>query len=126
MNKGILIVLVAAAILVSLSVFTVHEREKAILFQLGQIVKSDYEPGLHFKLPYPFQEVRKFDKRIQNLDADPDLYLTSERKNVKVDSFVKWQIDNVERYFTSSGGNANRARQVVHAINKKVSLLPFK
>jgi len=106
------------AIVLYFSIFTVDERERAIRFQLGQIVEADYRPGLHWKVPV-VQDIRKFDARIQTLDAAPELYLTSEKKNVKVDSFVKWEIDDVERYFTSTGGNASRAGQLLHAINQK-------
>jgi len=65
------------------------------------------------------QEVLKFDKRIQNLDSDPELYLTLEKKNVKVDSFVKWRIKNVVRYYTSTGGSPNRAGNRLSAVIQK-------
>ena len=113
---GILVVVLVA--ILYFAIFTVDEREKAIRFQLGLIVEANYEPGLHWKVPI-VQDVRKFDARILTLDAAPELYLTSEKKNVKVDSFVKWQIDDVERYFNSTGGNASRAGQLLHAINQK-------
>lgn len=103
--------LVGAAILIvlgALSVFTVDQREKAIKLQLGEMKRSDYTPGLHFKLPL-FQNVIKFDSRVQTLDSEPQLYLTSEKKNVIVDSFVKWRIQDVERFYTSTGGNPQRA-----------------
>lgn len=92
----------------SFAVFTVDERERAIMFRLGEIVRDDYEPGLHFKVPF-INNVRKFDARIQTLDADPERYLTSEKKNVLVDSFVKWKIEDVSRYYTATGGDATRA-----------------
>jgi membrane protease subunit HflC len=98
------IVVVALLIVGSFSMFTVDEREKAILFRLGEIVKTDFKPGLYFKLPF-VNNVRKFDSRIQTLDAEPERYLTSEKKNVIVDAFVKWRIGDVERYFTSTGGD---------------------
>jgi membrane protease subunit HflC len=120
MNKGIVVVLVIAAIIGSLCVFTVDERERAILFQLGQIVRTDYQPGLHFKLPVPFQNVRKFDNRIQNLDADPELYLTSERKNVNVDSFVKWRIGNVEAFYKANVGDIRIANDTLSTIIQKL------
>ena len=88
------IVLVAAVILGSFSIFTVDEREKAALFRLGEIVRTDYKPGLHWKAPF-INNVRKFDARIQTLDAESERYLTSEKKNVIVDSFVKWRISDV-------------------------------
>ena len=112
-----LVVLVVAAIVASFSVFVVNERERAILLQLGQVIRNDYQPGLHFKVPF-FQDVRKFDARIQTLDAAPELYLTKEKKNVKVDSYVKWRISDVQRYFTATGGSARRGASRLHALNQ--------
>ena len=117
-GKVILVLLAIAAIIVSMSIFTVDERETAINLQLGEVVRADYEPGLHFKLPL-VQEVLKFDKRIQNLDSDPELYLTLEKKNVKVDSFVKWRILEVVRYYTSTGGSPGRASNRLSAVIQK-------
>ena len=117
-SKIILILLVIAAIIVSMSVFTVDERERAINLQLGEVVRFDYEPGLHFKIPV-VQNVLKFDSRIQNLDSDPELYLTLEKKNVKVDSFVKWRIADVVRYYTSTGGSPGRASNRLSAVIQK-------
>lgn len=110
----------AALVLVTagLTVFTVGEREKAIKFQLGRIVRADYQPGLHFKIPF-VQTVRKFDARIQNIDAEPQLYLTSQKKNVSVDSFVKWRIEEVERYYTATGGNPLEAADRLTAVIQK-------
>jgi len=117
-SKVILALLIIAAIIVSMSLFTVDERERAINLQLGEVVRADYEPGLHFKLPL-VQEVLKFDKRIQNLDSDPELYLTLEKKNVKVDSFVKWRIKDVVRFYTSTGGSPSRAGNRLSAVIQK-------
>ena len=88
--------------------FTVSETEYAIRFQLGRIVKVDYEPGLHFKWPF-VNNIRKFDKRILTLDTSPELMLTSEQKYVNVDSFVKWRIVDVARFYTSTQGNESIA-----------------
>ena len=111
-------VLVVIAILVGFSVFTVHERERAIQFQLGKIVRTDFEPGLHFKFPF-VQNVRKFDARVQTLDSPPELYLTSEKKNVMVDSFVKWKIEDVEAYYKATGGNFAVAGQRLLEVIKR-------
>jgi membrane protease subunit HflC len=111
------IVILALLIVGSFSMFTVHEREKAILFRLGEIVKTDFTPGLYFKMPF-VNNVRTFDARIQTLDAEPERYLTSEKKNVIVDAFVKWRIGNVERYFTSTGGDPNTANSRLSQIIK--------
>ncbi|NCF11458.1 MAG: protease modulator HflC [Gammaproteobacteria bacterium] len=92
----------------SFSVFTIKEWERAILFRLGEIVRDDYTPGLHFKVPF-INNVRKFDGRIQTLDVDPERFLTSEKKNVIVDSFVKWRIKDVGRYYTAVRGDVGQA-----------------
>ncbi len=95
-------------VVLGLSVFTVEQRQLAILFRLGEIVRTDYQPGLHFKMPF-INNIRKFDSRIQTLDAPPERYLTAEKKNVIVDSFVKWRINDVAKYYTAMGGSTDRA-----------------
>lgn len=108
-NKmAILIVLVLGVLGVLSSVFTVKEWERAILFQFGEVVRTDYQPGLHFKIPV-INNVRKFDGRIMTLDAEPERYLTAEKKNLIVDAFVKWRIDDIKQYYTAMGGDADRA-----------------
>lgn len=86
------------------SVFTVSETEYAIRFQLGKIVRSDFEPGLHFKVPF-VNNIRKFDNRLLTLDTSPEPMITSEQKFVEVDSFVKWQIIDVARFYTATQGD---------------------
>lgn len=119
MNKGLLVLVVGLVILAGMSVFTIDQRELAIRFQLGRIVNSDYAPGLHFKYPF-VQNVLKFDKRIQNLDADPQRYLTVEKKNVIVDSFVKWRVSDVEQFYTANGGSVRRASDRLSTIAQKL------
>jgi len=109
--------IVLVLVVLSLSVFIVDERELAIKFRLGQIAETDYEPGIHFQVPI-VNNVRKFDKRIQTLDADPERYLTVEKKNVLVDSFVKWRIGNVETFFKSVGGDVWVANQRLSQVVK--------
>lgn len=104
----IVIVLVLAALVFGASTFTVHEREKAIKLALGEIVRADYEPGLHFKIPF-YNNVFKFESRILTLDARPERVLTSEKKNVVVDAFVKWRIADVERFYRSTSGDERNA-----------------
>ncbi|MDI1232037.1 MAG: protease modulator HflC [Methylobacter sp.] len=100
---------VAALLFVGMMcVFTVSETERAIKFRLGEIIKSDYEAGLHFKLPF-INNVKKFDKRIQTMDAKPERFLTAEKKNVIVDSFVKWRIGNVGAFYTVVAGDIDQA-----------------
>ena len=117
-SKALGVLLIGLAVLGGFSVFTVDERERAIKFQLGRIVRSDYSPGIHLKAPF-VQNVLKFDARIQNLDAEPELFLTSEKKNVIVDSFVKWRIKEVERYYTATGGNVRLAADRLSTIIQK-------
>lgn len=94
----------ALLMLLSFSIFMVKETERAILFRLGEIVRTDYGPGLHFKIPF-VNNVRKFEGRLMTLDVEPERYLTSEKKNVVVDAFVKWRIDDVARFYTSVRGD---------------------
>lgn len=104
------VVVVIGLIVVSLSLFTVDEREHALLFRLGEIVESDYEPGLHLKTPL-VNNVRKFDNRVLTMDAQPQQFLTSEKKNVIVDYYVKWQIVDPVQYYRSTGGVEVQATQ---------------
>ncbi|MDH3325926.1 MAG: protease modulator HflC [Gammaproteobacteria bacterium] len=101
----------------SFSLFTVDEREKAIMFRLGQIVSTDFEPGIHFKMPI-INNVRKFDGRVLTVDSAPEEFLTSEKKNVSVDTFVKWRITDAADYFTSMGGDERRAASRISQIVK--------
>jgi len=105
---ALLVLGIAALMLAWTSMFTVKQWERAILFRFGEIVRTDYKPGLHFKIPF-INNVRKYDGRILTLDAEPERYLTAEKKNVIVDSFVKWKIDDVSAYYTALGGDALRA-----------------
>ena len=98
------IVVPLAALLLWASVFTVDERQKAILFQFGEIIKSDFEPGIHFKIPF-INNVRKFDNRILTIDQKPERFLTSEKKDLIVDSYVKWRITDVVQYYKTTQGD---------------------
>jgi membrane protease subunit HflC len=110
MAKNFLLILVVVALLVAMSsLFIVDERQVAIKFQLGEIVESNYEPGLHIKAPWPINNVRKFDKRILTLDTRPERFLTGEKKNVSVDFFVKWRIRDAAKYYTSFMGDERQA-----------------
>lgn len=120
----IVIGLALGAALLSSSVFVVGEREKAIKLALGEIQTSDYTPGLHFKMPV-YNTVHKFDSRLITLDAAPERVLTSEKKNVIVDSFVKWRIGDVEQYFKSTGGDERRARTLLSQFVRKAVLDEF-
>lgn len=92
-------------VLASMTIFTVDQRQYAIIFQLGEVKSVISEPGLVFKWPM-IQNVRFFDKRILTLDSsEPERFLTAEKKPVQVDSFVKWRIHNVKQYYISVGGD---------------------
>jgi membrane protease subunit HflC len=98
-------VLVVAAVVASLSLFTVDQRESAIVFQLGEIKSVVAEPGLKLKFPL-IQNVRYFDTRVLTLDTpDAERFITSEKKNVLVDSFVMWRINDVKQYYVSVRGD---------------------
>ncbi|MBL4623151.1 MAG: protease modulator HflC [Immundisolibacteraceae bacterium] len=99
------------------TVFIVDERQKAILFKFGEIIRADYEPGLHFKLPI-MNTVALFSSQIQTLDAQPVRYQTEELKNVTVDTFVKWRITDVQKFYIAIGGSDINTRlgQIVNDV----------
>ncbi len=99
-------------VLLTQSIFVVKETERAVKLRFGEIVEYDVEPGLHFKVPV-VNTVRKFDARILTLDAAPQSYLTSEKKALTVDSFVKWRVSDVAKYYTTSGGDEERLRRLL-------------
>ncbi|MGB5300281.1 MAG: protease modulator HflC [Thiogranum sp.] len=111
-NRIGFIVVLALVLLVTgaFSMYQVAEWEKAILFRLGEIVKTDVQPGLHFKVPF-VNNVRKFEGRILTLDVEPERFLTVEKKNVIVDSFVMWRIADAKRFYTAVMGDERNARQ---------------
>ncbi len=104
-----IVVIVILGVLGSSAVYVVDEREKAIVFQFGEIVSASEKAGLYFKLPV-INNVSFFDARIQTMDADPQLFLTKEKKNLVVDSFVKWRVRNARDFYTKLGGLAANAR----------------
>jgi len=118
---GVLVALIVAAILASLSLFVVDQRQNAIVFRLGEVVDIKKAPGLYFKLPI-VDNVRFFDTRILTLDtAEPERFITSEKKNVLVDLFVKWRIVDVQQYYVSVGGDEVRAQtRLAQTINSSL------
>jgi len=107
---NILVGAMVALIIASLSMFIVDQRQTAIVFQLGEMVRVEDQPGIKWKIPL-VQNVRYFDKRIQTVDAtEPERYLTSEKKNVMVDAFVKWRIADVKQYYNSVNGDVTQAQ----------------
>ena len=105
-------VLFLVFVLLTQSIYVVKETERAVKLRFGEIVEFDVDPGLHFKLPV-VNTVRKFDARILTLDAAPQSYLTSEKKALTVDSFVKWRVSDVAKYFTTTGGDEERLRRLL-------------
>jgi membrane protease subunit HflC len=119
-------ILVGLALLIGLSMFfIVDERQLAIKFRLGEIVASDYEPGLHFKAPWPINNIRKFDKRVLTLDTHPERFLTGEKKNVTVDFFVKWRISDPATFYTTFMGDERQANMRLLQIIKNGLQLEF-
>lgn len=104
--------LVILVILLTQSLYVVKETQRAVLLRFGEIIQFDVSPGLHFKFPV-INTVRKFDSRILTLDAPPQRYLTSEKKALMVDSFVKWRVKDVAKYFTTSGGDEERLKRLL-------------
>lgn len=105
-----LIVLAVVIVVGSASLYTVDEREKALVFQFGEIIRSEHQPGLHWKYPF-VNNVRKFDARIHTMDANPQEFLTDEKKNLVVDSFVKWRVGDAAKYYVTVSGDINAAEQ---------------
>ena len=101
-----------AVIIISQSIYVVSEIERAVKLRFGEIVEFDVQPGLHFKWPI-VNTIKYFDGRILTLDAVPQRYLTSEKKALMVDSFIKWRIKDVAKYFTTTGGDEERAKRLL-------------
>lgn len=115
---GIVIALIAAVLIASLSLFVVDQRQNVIVFRLGEVVRVVTQPGLYVKIPL-LDNIRFFDTRILTIDStEPERFLTSEKKNVLVDLFVKWRITDVKQYYVSVGGDEARARtRLLQTIN---------
>ena len=112
---GIIVGIVA--LVVYSSVFIVDPREKVLLFRLGEIIRDDIKPGLHFKIPL-INNVERYDARILTLNARPESFLTVEKKNVTVDFFVKWKIRNVAQYYRATRGDERNAQNRLAQITK--------
>lgn len=121
MNKFIssLLALVIAGVAAYSTIFVVDQRSHAIVFALGEVKSVISEPGLHFKLPPPFQNVMFLDKRILTIESpEADRFITAEKKNILVDTYVKWHITEPKLYFVSFGGEESRARDRLSQIVK--------
>jgi membrane protease subunit HflC len=113
LQNVILIVIGALVILLAMdSVYTVHQTERAILLRFGAVVDADVSPGLHFKLPIA-EEIKKADARVLTADASPETYFTLEKKPLIVDSFAKWRIADVERFYTATSFDETIGRRIL-------------
>ncbi len=123
-----LVGLVIALAVLSSCVFVVRERDAVLLFALGEVRKTVTEPGLYLKLPPPFQTVTRLDKRLQTIETnDPERIQTSEKKNLLIDSFVKWRIDDPRLFYVTFGANERAAverlsAQFRDALNASVNI----
>lgn len=128
----LLIAVVIAVVALSSSVFVVRERDYALVFALGEVKKVISEPGLYFKLPPPLQNVVTLDKRLLTIDLqEAERIQTSEKKNLLIDSFVKWRIVDPRLYYVTFGGNERAARerlqaQIRDALNASVNVRTVK
>ena len=114
---AILAAVLAVFVLANMTLFTVDQRERAIVFQLGEVKEVITTPGLHVKWPL-IQNVRYFDARILTLDTpDAERYITSEKKNLLVDTFVKWRIANVRQYYISVGDEVQAQTRISQTVN---------
>ena len=118
MRNIAVVIALLAVLLVTSTVYVVREDQVGVLFQLGRIVRTDIQPGIHVKLPL-VQDARNFDQRIMTLDSQPERYLTSEKKDVNVDFFAKWRISEVGRYYTTTSGDELQAMQRLNPIIKE-------
>ena len=106
------ILVVGVLFLGSNALYIVNEMERAVLLRLGKVVNPDVETGLHFKVPF-VEEVRKFDARVLTVDAPAERFLTLEKKALIVDSFAKFQVQNVEKFYTATSGDQRRAEELL-------------
>jgi membrane protease subunit HflC len=114
----LLILVVLVAIVVRMSVFIVDEREHALKFQFGEIVRADYTPGLHFKIPF-VHNIERYQNRILNHEQSEERFLTGEKKNLIVDYFFTWRIVDPAQYYRSVQGDESRALDRLSAIVKE-------
>ena len=110
--QALIALLALLAVLAPQVFYTVNMMERAVLLRFQKVQKSDYEPGLYWKIPF-IEEVRKFDKRTLTLDAEPERFLTKEKKFLIVDSFIMWRIEDEEKYFTTTGGDEFAAQRLL-------------
>lgn len=106
------IFLAIAAVVANASLYIVNEFERGVLLTLGRVSNADLQPGLHAKKPF-FDQIRKFDARVLTLDARPERFLTAEKKSIMVDSYAKWRIVDVGKYYKATNGEVARAERLL-------------
>ncbi|MEC8956666.1 MAG: protease modulator HflC [Pseudomonadota bacterium] len=121
---GTITVVALVFVLINLTAFTVNERELAIRLQVGEVIQSDYNPGLHFKIPF-IQTIRKFPKRIMTINERPERIFTAERLAMDVDFFVKWRIIDTVNFYISTGGSFRVANDRISEIIKNAIVTEF-
>ena len=115
MNVKTIVSLVVAIIVVVVltdTFYIVNERDRVLTLRFGAVSSADVEPGIHVKIPIA-EEVKRFDGRILTLDSSPQRYYTVEKKPLIVDSFVKWRVGNVKKYYTATSGDELRANRLL-------------
>jgi len=121
---GTITIVALVFVLINLTAFTVNERELAIKLQVGEVVQSEYNPGLHFKIPF-IQTIRKFPKRIMTINERPERIFTAERLAMDVDFFVKWRIVDTVNFYISTGGSFRVANDRISEIIKNAIVTEF-
>jgi len=116
----LVVLLIVVIALLRDSIYTVKETERAIKLRFGAVVEADVSPGLHFKLPIA-DNIRKFDARVLTQDSEPARYYSLEKKPLMVDSFAKWRIKDVGRYYTATSGDERRGTTPRHRVMSAVA-----
>lgn len=114
----LIVIFIVGVFVARATIFTVDEREHALKFRFGEIVQSDYEPGIHFKIPF-VNNVMKYPNRILNYDQSEEKFLTGEKKNLIVDYFITWRIVDAGQYYRAAGGDEIFALERLSAIVKE-------
>lgn len=115
MNTRSLFVLAFIALIIATlasALFIVNETQRGVLLRFGRVINADVQPGLHVKWPVA-EQIRRFDARVMTLDAPKERFLTVEKKSIIVDSFAKWRIIDVAKYYTATSGEEVRARRLL-------------
>ena len=107
-----LVVTIVVVVVLTDTFYIVHERDRALILRFGAVSSADVEPGIHVKIPIA-EEIKRFDGRILTLDSSPQRYYTVEKKPLIVDSFVKWRVGNVKKYYTATSGDELRANRLL-------------